>query len=287
MSALAVMDGYEANVGLDEDVRMEAFLILQALTSPNDLGPFIKQAVEDFPQSVNFQLCLAEWHVTVDELDDASAILEPMVAKDPNDGRVRFSLAQIATKRNQLDEAFVHLMKAFPSNDVALEDKLRVLIGYGILAQSDPEFVEPYESLLDVLMTHHGPLQRVGATKDGVRRAEGLVLVADVALGAEALGHGDQVLFDGFAELTCHEDDVLDRFVGRTNDVFHQAFHDGLARHVNQGFRDGECVGSKAGSTARHGHDDVHGFKSFLCGQIRLRRVPFPEGRTRRRGLAT
>lgn len=156
MSALAVMDGYEANVGLDEDVRMEAFLILQALTSPNDLGPFIKQAVEDFPQSVAFQLCLAEWHVTVDELDDASAILEPMVAKDPNDGRVRFSMAQIATKRNQLDEAFVHLMKAFPSNDVALEDKLRVLIGYGILAQSDPEFVEPYESLLDVLMTHHG-----------------------------------------------------------------------------------------------------------------------------------
>lgn len=156
MSALAVMDGYEAEVGWDEDVRMEAFRILQALTEPEDMGPFIEQAVKDFPGSNEFLYHKAEWHIAMEQLDEAEALLSPMVKALPDWGRVHFALAQIATKRSELNQAYQHLLQAFPSEDVPLEDKLRVIIGYGILAQTEADFVEPYESLLDVLMNRHG-----------------------------------------------------------------------------------------------------------------------------------
>ena len=156
MSALAVMDGYEAEVGWDEDVRMEAFRILQALTEPEDMGPFIEQAVKDFPGSNEFLYHKAEWHIAMEQLKEAEALLSPMAKALPDWGRVHFALAQIATKRSELNQAYQHLLQAFPSEDVPLKDKLRVIIGYGILAQTEADFVEPYESLLDVLMNRHG-----------------------------------------------------------------------------------------------------------------------------------
>ena len=89
-------------------------------------------------------------------------------------------------------------------------------------------------------------------------RAQGLVLVADVAFGAEALGHRHEFAFHVFPKLPRHEADVVYAVVGRTHDVFDKALHNRLAGHRHKRFGNGQSVGAKAASAACHGHDDVH-----------------------------
>ena len=67
-----------------------------------------------------------------------------------------FEWAEYWTRKEDLPAALPHLEKAMASDDVAVESKLRVLVGYGYLAQGDPEFEAPYSSLLDRMMKHHG-----------------------------------------------------------------------------------------------------------------------------------
>ena len=42
------------------------------------------------------------------------------------------------------------------SDDVALESKLRVLLGYGLLAQEDASYRDAYSTLLERMMAAHG-----------------------------------------------------------------------------------------------------------------------------------
>ena len=126
---------------------------------------------------------------------------------------------------------------------------------------------------------HDRAFERFLPAQDGVGGAQGLVLVADVALGAQAFGHREQVPLHLVAKLPSDEHDVLDGLVRGADNVFHEALHDGLACDVHQGLGHGERVGAEAGSTTRHGYDDVHGVKSFQCGQILHLRAPSPATR--------
>ena len=89
------------------------------------------------------------------DLDACQIELTALSARS-NWGKVAFEWAEYWTRKEDLPAALPHLEKAMASDDVAVESKLRVLVGYGYLAQGDPEFEAPYSSLLDRMMKHHG-----------------------------------------------------------------------------------------------------------------------------------
>ena len=156
LPTLNLLSGYEENVGPDEDVRTEALRLVEQTADLKNLGQFLKRARKDFPESDVFQLQWARYLMATDDLDACREELETLAARRPNWGLVQFELAELWTRQDNLEAALPHLMRAMASDDVALESKLRVLLGYGILAQEDPGFHAPYSALLDQMMSRHG-----------------------------------------------------------------------------------------------------------------------------------
>ena len=120
---------------------------------------------------------------------------------------------------------------------------------------------------------HHRPLEEVLSAQDGMGGAQRLVLVADVPFGAQSLGDGHEFPLDFGTEVADDKADVVHPVVGRSDNVLDQPLDDGLARQGNERFGNGEGVGAKAASAARHGHNDVHAVRRFPCGQTRQRPV--------------
>ena len=69
---------------------------------------------------------------------------------------MHFELAELVTRKGRVPDALPHLRKAMASDDVAVERKVRVLLGYGLFAQEDEAFAAAYDALLDVMMSRHG-----------------------------------------------------------------------------------------------------------------------------------
>ena len=156
LPTLNLLYNYEENVGHDEDVRTEALRIVELTSDPEGVGQFLERAREDFPESDTFQLQWARYLMATGDLDACQIELTALSARRPNWGKVSFEWAEYWTRKEDLPAALPHLEKAMASDDVAVESKLRVLVGYGYLAQGDLEFEAPYSSLLDRMMKHHG-----------------------------------------------------------------------------------------------------------------------------------
>lgn len=156
LPTLNLLYNYEENVGHDEDVRTEALRIVELTADPEGVGQFLERAREDFPESDTFQLQWARYLMATGDLDACQVELTALSARRPNWGKVAFEWAEYWTRKEDLPAALPHLEKAMASDDVAVESKLRVLVGYGYLAQGDLEFEAPYTSLLDRMMKHHG-----------------------------------------------------------------------------------------------------------------------------------
>ena len=156
LPTLNLLYNYEENVGHDEDVRREALRIVELTSDLEGVRQFLERAREDFPENDTFQLQWVRYLMVTDNLDACQIELTALSERRPNWGKVSFEWAEYWTRKEDLPAAFPHLEKAMASDDVAVESKLRVLVGYGYLAQGDPEFSAPYASLLDRMMKHHG-----------------------------------------------------------------------------------------------------------------------------------
>ena len=156
LPTLNLLSNYETEVGHDEDVRLEALKVIRQTADSKSLGQFISKSRKDFPQSDIFQLESARWHMALGDLETGLAELTALGQRRPQWGLVQFELAELYTRQNDLPSALPHLKRAMGSEDVAVESKVRVLLGYAILAQGDDHYGETYTELLALMLQHHG-----------------------------------------------------------------------------------------------------------------------------------
>ena len=156
LPTLNLLSNYEDQVGKDEEVRTEALRLVEQTADPKSLGQFLEAAKKDFPQSDVFQLQWARYLMATEKLDECLEELQALALRRPNWGLVQFELAELWTRKDNLDAALPPLKRAMSSDDVALESKLRVLLGYGLLSQEDRTYRKAYGALLDRMVTQHG-----------------------------------------------------------------------------------------------------------------------------------
>ena len=156
LPTLNLLSNYEEQVGHDEDVRTEALRIVEQTADPKNLGQFLERSRKDFPESDLFQLQWARYLMATGDLEASHEELKMLAKRSPDWGLVQFELAELWTRKDDIPAALPHLKRAMSSDDVPVESKLRVLLGYGILAQEDAEFHAPYTELLERMMERHG-----------------------------------------------------------------------------------------------------------------------------------
>ena len=189
-------------------------------------------------------------HVAVDELADFAAQACPVPEVVNADHR-------------QIGNGFLRLFRILPDDAVLIEDDHTELAGVFNALHEEVAIGRRIEGEIGAeqgVGKGHDRLafEQVLGAPHGVRRAQRLLLMADVSLGAQRFGEGEEVGFHLRSEVADDEGDVVEGAGGHGGEVLHQPLNDGLAGHVHQRFGHGQRVGTEAAAAARHGDDEVH-----------------------------
>ena len=153
---LNLFSNYESQVGNDEDVRTEALRIVEQTADAKNLKQFLQQARQDFPESDLFHLQWARFLMASGDFESCHDELTTLAKKRPDWGLVQFELAEWWVRQGDVPASLPFLKRAISTDDVPLENLIRVVLGYGVLAQGNPEYHNPYSELLGRMMERHG-----------------------------------------------------------------------------------------------------------------------------------
>lgn len=162
--ALTLCDTYESVSGPDVDVAMQRLMILDWLGNATDFEDALLAAMADHPDEPEFRLEQASMLEERGDIYGALAILEGLYAEEPDDGFVALELARVLTAvanltpetaNNRTDQAIDLLRIAIGSSDVAVEEKLDILVGYLMLAGMTDEWHEVTAELIELAQEAH------------------------------------------------------------------------------------------------------------------------------------
>lgn len=90
----------------------------------------LEKLIRDNPQNVNNYVYLADIYTQLGDREKAVAVLEKGKGVDPQNTLIHLSLADNYRALNRFDDAFVELKVAFQSEDLSLDEKIRVIVSF-------------------------------------------------------------------------------------------------------------------------------------------------------------
>ena len=149
-------------LGNTEEVVMQEYGMLANSGELEKAEQVLQQALKDDPENVSYLGMLAELYDEMGRGEEALALYQRVLAKDPDDSMTRLALAEHHYAKNEMDPAFEQLGLAFADPDLDVDPKMQVLLGFfemtsgqGIAAEDQKALLHRCYTLIDVLERTH------------------------------------------------------------------------------------------------------------------------------------
>ncbi|MFC0875184.1 tetratricopeptide repeat protein [Saccharicrinis sp. FJH2] len=153
--AITVYDKIEQQDGISEPISLEKHnLYLQA----NDLKGAISEIENlknEYPNQPRYHVLLGDAYIDGKEYKKALKEYNKAIAIDPDYGPVHMSLAGYYDILKEPEKSQQELVKAFESNSIPFENKLRILVQYMMQTTKDSTKTENLVSLVNVMLDKH------------------------------------------------------------------------------------------------------------------------------------
>lgn len=153
--ALKVFDQVEKNFGLDETVVLEKERIYSFRRQYDKSEAEIQKLIQANPNEIRYWGMLAELYVAQRKMNKAEEVYQKMLAIDPENGLVNLSLADFYRIKGDLEKSFHHLQMAFKSNEIDIDNKLRMLITLSGYAERNQQLSHETDRLLNILLEYY------------------------------------------------------------------------------------------------------------------------------------
>lgn len=144
--ALAMYNQIEETGGFEEAVATQRQLIfLEQQKYPEALEQ-VQALIKHNPGEIKYMGMLAEIYEHMGESDKAYSTYLSMKELEPDNGLIHLSLAEYYRKRGDLDNTITSLKRAFETEDLNIDVKVNILLGY----LSDPSYSKYLEDALEL-----------------------------------------------------------------------------------------------------------------------------------------
>ena len=149
---------YEEEIARNVDVRLDQFaLISHANIEIESFDVFINRSALEFPNEPTFALHRGLLAAFNKDYERSVLILEKLRTDHPYYMNSVIALAESYTAVGRTEEAFELLLVAFKSEDIDLNEKSEIMLGYLEFASPGSEIMMRFQTLLSVaLETHSG-----------------------------------------------------------------------------------------------------------------------------------
>lgn len=153
--AIKAYNALESKIGVTPEISYQKERIF--LLSNNFDGALgeINKLIEAYPGEMEFIVQKAELLTELNRTAEAQSLLEEIVAREPKNGLVQLQLSRLYAAQNKDDQSFKALVKAFEAPEVAIDEKIGILLRYFNVSEFDAKAAENAASLLNILDQVH------------------------------------------------------------------------------------------------------------------------------------
>jgi tetratricopeptide (TPR) repeat protein len=147
--AIKALDKTEDQMGIIPDLTLQKFRLYIQLKQEDKAIQEINKARAMYPNESQLLGTLVDYYFQTGQTVKAINMLEEMVKVDPENGRAQLALAEIYRTQGKKKEAYEKLKKAFRSDEVDIDTKMKILISINETPGSiDPEAIELVEIMV-------------------------------------------------------------------------------------------------------------------------------------------
>ena len=153
--AINTFNKVESLVGISEELSVQKEKIYIKLGDVDNAANEIIKLIEAFPNELRYQGLLADLYVANDMDDKAFDIYRKMTEKDPDNPYANLSLHDYYKKKGDDEKAFEALKKAFASQDLDIDTKMKILLSYYSATESSNNLKSEAFALNKILIKTH------------------------------------------------------------------------------------------------------------------------------------
>lgn len=163
--AVKTYNKIELALGVTEEISIQKQKLYLEM---NDLDGAIKEVqglIDNYPREVRYLGILAEMYNVNGMSQEALRVYEKMSEKDPNDPRVQLSMAEHYKSLGKYDESYEYLKDAFSNSKLGIDPKIKVLLSYFEISETELKLKTQAYELLDILTDQHSEDPKAHAMK--------------------------------------------------------------------------------------------------------------------------
>ncbi len=155
MEAISVYDSIEARMGVRPKVTLQKQRLYQRAGEEEKALEEVKELIEHFPDRARYYGIMAQLYQEMGEEEKARRAYDRLLKKDPDNGKAHLSLSRFYGDQGKEEKALEHLKKAYKSQSLGIDKKVKVLLNYFERSQNDPELKKEAYDLLAILIKAH------------------------------------------------------------------------------------------------------------------------------------
>ncbi|MCB0400462.1 MAG: tetratricopeptide repeat protein [Flavobacteriales bacterium] len=153
--AISTFDQLEAIIGITEEVSVQKEKIYIKLGDIDKAAREIQKLIDAYPDETAYQGMLAELYFANDMTEKAFEIYNKIIEQDPNNPFANLSLHDYYKQKGDDAKAFEALKKAFASEDLDIDTKMRILLSYYSATETSNELKKDALELNKILIEAH------------------------------------------------------------------------------------------------------------------------------------
>lgn len=126
--AIDAYNKIEEKMGVIPEISMRKHSLYSELGKEKEAVQELENLIQSNPKNAQFHGTLAEYYMRKGDDEKAKEILDKMLEMDPSNGTTHLSLTDYYSKRGVLSGIKLHLLKAFESEDLDLETKMKIIL---------------------------------------------------------------------------------------------------------------------------------------------------------------
>ncbi len=153
--AIAALLEIEKKVGTNPEIVNQKYQLYTHIGKDKEALDMMKQAADDHPNDIAYQGMLAAAYEEQGDLESSVATYKKMLELEPNNPRIHMALYRYYNFVGQKDDAIRSLDKIFDSEELEIDDKMKILLDLYEETEQDGSLLPEIYSLLDKLIEMH------------------------------------------------------------------------------------------------------------------------------------
>ena len=171
--ALKLYNSLEKRLGVSEEISIQKERLYILLGDVEKAADEIRVLIKKNPKELRYYGLLAELYTANEMEDKALENYKKILEIDPKEPRANLAMADIYKNKGDEEKSYRHLITAFESADLDIENKWPILVSFFKLSEKYPLYYEKTNRLLDITKRLHPDYAGVYALSGDLMSREG------------------------------------------------------------------------------------------------------------------